>query len=450
MTLLLLVLNFLLFTWWLWVFFLFFVATESLWRFYKQSKFKKAIKWSLMELRIPREVKRSAKAMEQILAAIHSLRNSPGNLRETYLEGQVTRWFSLEIISFGGEVHFYIRTPEQFKALIQSPFFSYYPDVEVVDVDDYVGELPQNTAELYNRDLDLWGTEMVLDKDPAYPIKTYISFESAAEESRLDPIGHLLEILGRLKSEEFAAIQLTITPKNNKKWRDKSKGEIDKIRENITKPLAAQKAGYGGKLKVDFSQGFPFPVINPADKKDEKQLAPVATPGLSTLLGAVESNLSKPAFDTIIRVAYMGPKAAFYDSFVRSGIMAYFNQYAALDLNSFKANNAAGTKAASYKFPFFFVKERTEFKKQRYLYNFRNREIPEETFIGKVMTSYLLNFNDKSKLVPLSTESLATLFHIPTSAVMTGPHVKRVESRKVGPSAGMAIFGEEGELDKFQ
>jgi hypothetical protein len=50
----------------------------------------------------------------------------------------------------------------------------------------------------------------------------------------------------------------------------------------------------------------------------------------------------------------------------------------------------------------------------------------------------------------MNVEGLATLFHPPTSVVLTAPHIRRVESRKTGPPAGLAIFGEEGEIEKYK
>lgn len=441
-----LVLNFIAFTWWLWVFAFIVPLFRSLWLFYKQSQFKEAINWSLLELRIPREVKRSAKAMEQVLAVLHGLRGAPGNFKEKYIDGQVANWFSLEIMSFGGEVHFYIRCPEKFKTLIQSPLFSYYPDVEVMDAEDYAETIPATTAEIYSRDQDFWGTELMLNKDGVYPIKTYPNFESDIEESSLDPIGTLIEVLGKMKSEEMAGIQLTIIPKGAE-WRDSVISEIDKIREGESK-----KEEKKAKLKTEFPGGYPLPafVSSGAPKEGEMKPLKFPTPGTTDVLKAVESNLSKPAFDTLIRVAYLGPKAAFYDSFVRAGVITSFNQYATMNLNSFKPNAGTMTKASPYKWPFVFSKDRGEFRKQRFLYNFRRREIIEDNFIGKVLTSNLMDWNDKSQYSVLTTESLATLFHIPTQAVITAPHIKRVESRKVGPPAGMAIFGGENELERFE
>jgi hypothetical protein len=49
----------------------------------------------------------------------------------------------------------------------------------------------------------------------------------------------------------------------------------------------------------------------------------------------------------------------------------------------------------------------------------------------------------------MNIECLASIFHPPTAGVLTAPHVHRVESKKAGPPAGLAIFGEEGDIESF-
>ena len=68
-----------------------------------------------------------------------------------------------------------------------------------------------------------------------------------------------------------------------------------------------------------------------------------------------------------------------------------------------------------------------------------------ETRTGALLTAqwYHLGFAARaaSKMV-LNAEELATIYHPPTTLVQTGPLIKRVEARKVGPPAGLLIYGE--------
>ena len=58
------------------------IILRSTWLFWRQSIFEHTIPFVLLELRIPREVRKSPKAMEQVLMAFHSLRNVATDLQE--------------------------------------------------------------------------------------------------------------------------------------------------------------------------------------------------------------------------------------------------------------------------------------------------------------------------------------------------------------------------------
>lgn len=410
-------------------FILLLAAFRSAWLFWRREMFKTSIKWILLELRIPREIKKSPQAMEQVLAALHSLRNVAGDIREMYWDGEVTRWFALEMVSFGGEIHFYIRTYYKQKNLVQAAFFSYYPDVEVVEVEDYVDKLPATIKEMYAQGYDMWGTEMLLAKEEVYPIKTYTTFFEAPEEERqFDPIAAFLEVLGKLQKGEIVGIQLLIAPAAQN-WRDTGKDLVEKLRETKTKK--EQRVSAEGQME-SFARMI------------------ARSPGEVDILKAVENNISKQAFSTVIRFIYLSPRTIFYDSYARRGLIGAFNQYASLHLNAFVQNYAVSTRTRVWNWPHIFPKRRNEYRKQRLLYTYRKRIRLTDTFMGRLMTSYFLNWNFASKPVHMNTECLATIFHPPTFLVVTGPHIPRVESRKVGPPAGLAIFGEEREIEKFQ
>lgn len=421
----------------------------STWLYYRREKFKKEeIKWILLELRIPREIRKSPKAMEQVLTSIWNLRNVASDLREKWWDGEVTLWFSLEIVSFGGETHFYVRMHRKYKDMIEAAFFSYYPDVEVTEVDDYVSRFPADIQEMYGHGYDLWGGEMLLNKPDAYPIRTYPEFEAPAEEKEYDPMSTFLEILSKLKKEEIVGIQILVAPMDDKDWRDKWAPLVDELRQ-----AKHEKTGPAVGSRTDFPGG-PLPAFEvvKTDSKDEPGFFKsfMRTPGETDVLKAVENNLSKPAFDTLIRFVYLSPQPLFYDSYPRRGLRAAFNQYGAVDINSFKINYAVATRTRIWQWPHLFPKVRNEYRKQRMLYNYRHRIVPPDTFMGRLLTSHLFNWNFSSRRFGMNTESIATVYHPPTYLTTTAPHIRRVESRKAGPPAGLAIYGEESEIEKFQ
>lgn len=428
--------HFLTATWWLWFFLLFLPIVHSLWLYWRQALFKKGIEFVLLELKMPREVRKGPQGMEQILADIETLRNSPGNLVEKYWEGEVTRWFALEIISFGGEIHFYLRTFKKWKEIIEAAFFSYYPDVEISVVEDYVDKLPQNLSELYEKGFDIRGDELELTRESAYPIKTYPYFEKIEEERYFDPISNFLEILGSIKPGEFVGIQILIEPANYD-WYKKWEGLVKKLRN------AAEKESIESLPTVD---------------KLPSSLQMIMSPGQNLILEAVENKLSKQAFNTLIRYIYLAPKKTINSDYAQRGIFGVFKQYVRYDMNAFKPNfNMRPSKSIIHPWrnllvltgiPFLYLRSRVECRKQRLLWNYLNRAMPPETKLGRIMEASLFH-KHTSKLFELNIEEIATLFHPPTWVVLTAPHLQRAESRKTGPPSGIEIFGDEEELARF-
>jgi hypothetical protein len=423
-------LRFLELTWWFWLFLILAYLFHSLWLFWRRSIFGSTTEWLLMELRIPREIEKTPKVMEQVLLALYGLRNTPSNPEEKYVDGEFTRPISFEVVSFGGEIHFYVRFYHKIRSLVEAAFFSNYPDVELVEVDeDYMDNLPQTTREIYEQDRDMWATELLLAKEPAYPIKTYPYFIHEIEEARqIDPIGTLLEVLSQIKPDEFVGVQILVSGVEED-WCDEWDPLVEKLKEAKVSQVPQSVAG---------------------DLEAMHQVYRQRSPGETDILERIEENLSKPAFETVIRYIYVARREGFYDSFARRGLKGSFNQYSALSLNSFKDNVKVWTMTKAWYWPHIFPKRRAEYKKKRLLYNYLNRSTPTGDFMGKVITSFLFNWNFNHKSIVLNTESVATIFHPPTATVLTAPHVPRVVSRRAGPPAGMAIFGDEEEVEKYK
>ncbi|MEK7187341.1 MAG: hypothetical protein AAB691_00665 [Patescibacteria group bacterium] len=438
--------QFILSIWWFWLFLILVPLVESSWLAWRQKHFEHEVEWLLLELLIPREVSKSPQAMEQVLMAFHALRNVAGNFEEWYKDGEITRWFSLEMVSFGGEIHFYVRIYHKYRPLVEAAFFSYYPDIELVEVDDYISRFPVTMQEAYRQGYDMWSTEMYTAKPAAYPIKTYKDFESPDEDKQFDPISVFLEVLSKVKKEELVGIQILISPAEDE-WHEEFEKVIAKIKESKTEHKKKEKIS----TMMEFPGG-PLPRFESKvhGKEEQTRTYIMRTPGETDILEAVERNLSKKAFETIIRFVYLSPKSIYYDSFPRRGLAGAFNQYAAADLNYFKQNLKKGTRTLFWNPPYIFPQWRNEYKKQRLLHEYRNREMGPETFIGKLIDSYFFDFGFKTKKFLMTTQCLATLFHPPPLGVLTAPHMKRAENRKAGPPSGLAIFGAEDDLEKFQ
>lgn len=402
--------------WWLIVLVIFIPLHSSLAVFVTHEKRKRENKWVVLDIKVSRETQKTPQAMEQILETMNGWGTLPSR--------RPTEWASLELISIGGEIHFLVRILEKYKNLLESTFFAFYQDVEVKEVDDYIERIPSNTAQLYAQGLDVWGAELILDKEAAYPIKSYKEFITGGEGKEFDPLSVFTEIMGRLAPEEFIGIQMILMPLRTRAVREKYKYVLEKLK---AKPKEGEAVD---AITLKITMG--------SDAKKAK---------------AVEENLSKPFFDTLIRTIYVAPKSAFREKYAKQGVVSSFNQYGSPDLNSFKKNSATeiGDVLPNPDKSFvLFPKRRDEARKERLLHTYRHRDVPPVSAMGKLISSMMFHNNMGSKFCELSTESLATIFHLPTMVVLTAPFMQRVESRKVGPPQGLAIFGADKDLEIFE
>jgi hypothetical protein len=417
-------------TWWFWLFFILFSVARSTWLFWKNMIFEHDLMSNtvFMEMKIPRETLRSPRSMDQFFQAIAALRNSPGDLGEKYLDGEVTRWYTFEMCSFSGEIHFYMRVPKKQKMLVEAAMFSYYPEVELEEVEDYTRRLPHHIFDVEAQQLDMWGTEMILTKEGGYPLKTYVEFESPDEIHQVDPIAAFMENLGKARKGEFIGIQINAAPEAF---------DWGKQFEYIVEDLRTPKTLGGHGKSSD-----PAEII--------KAVTLQKSPGQTQIMESIERNLTKPAFKCVIRFIYLSPKNIFYDSFARKAIKGSFNQYGAANLNSFAENRGTSTQVKAWNWPFVFTGLRNRGRKQRVLHSYLEREHETHEWMGKVLTSHFFNWNNNSKASTISTEGLASLFHPPMNLVTTAPHTQRVASKKQGAPAGLAIYADESVLDNYK
>ena len=119
--------------------------------------------------------------------------------------------YSIELVSLGGQVHFYIWCHKNFKSRVETQLYAQFPNIEVHEVSDYaLGVHHDLTKYSFG-----WIGQFALTKADAYPIKTYIDYgldKDAKEEYKHDPIVAVLEYIGSLKAGEQAWIQILIQP----------------------------------------------------------------------------------------------------------------------------------------------------------------------------------------------------------------------------------------------
>ena len=79
----------------------------------------------LLEIVPPKNLAKTFKTMETIYSALWGSVYTPANYREKWLAGKPTNyggpeWFTLEIVSIGGEIRFYARVAKKLTAIIEA------------------------------------------------------------------------------------------------------------------------------------------------------------------------------------------------------------------------------------------------------------------------------------------------------------------------------------------
>ncbi len=406
--------------WWLWLPVFFVALFIELWVKYLKLKATKKIKWLLLEIKIPREIEKTPRAMEQIFSGLHGILTRVKFLDKYWL-GKVQEWFSLEIAGINGAVYFFIRTPEQFKNLVEAQIHSQYPEAEISEVLDYIAPIAEKIpSEAYN----IGGVELILEKEDFYPIRTYLSFDERQKERRIDTMAAFLEVLSKLRPIENIIIQYVIAPTKEEDWVEKG---VEAVNKMVGKKVESTQgffenifSGVGEFLQNLSTAVVVYPEWEEAKKEESKSANPNLSPGGKLVAEAIENKISKVAFKVCIRFAYITEKDVFNKANI-AAVMGAFKQFNTINLNAFKGNGKAGTSADQPRIlPF--IKTRREFiRKIAFVDRLINRKP------SKNKKDFILNI-----------EELATIYHYPIVVVET-PTMRRVEAKKAEPPVSLPV-----------
>lgn len=199
------------------------LAAWKAWIWYIQSLYISGKKPVLLEMRIPREVTKSPRAMELAIAALN-IGSGEGTIIYRAWKGQVRAVFSLEMVSFGGEVHFYIWCWDTYRDLVESSIYAQYPEVELVQVEDYATKFQFDTKKYksfgveWNLGSYMGGLSSRDFRINAYQPLTYVDFEldkDPKEEFKIDPLSYVLEFLSSIKANEQVWVQIVLRKAGN-------------------------------------------------------------------------------------------------------------------------------------------------------------------------------------------------------------------------------------------
>lgn len=393
----------------------------------------------LLEIKMPRDVLKPIRAMEQVFSTIWGNVYDPADWWEKWWEGKQLDGIQLEMVSLQGEPHLYVRCSEGRRDAIEASIYSQYPDAEITIADDYTKYVPQDSP---NKDWELWGTDYTTDKVDVFPLKTYSKFfeerEAPLEEKRVDPMATLLEGMGKLGPGEQLWIQIAADPVTNKKT--EPAGEFIARGREIADKLAKRTGP--AKQQPIVKEAFEELIFGkmPGEVKQETAMFPPEmrlTPGEKEIVEGVENKISKRGFYCYIRFIYIAKRDVYFGG-AKAIPFGFFNQFATENLNMLRPWPKTLTKIKKYitlnlireiPIPTFSILEKRRLftKKRRLFFRYIKRMsplFPAPSGVGM----FLLNI-----------EELATIFHFPGRIVAPAPFVSRVESKRGEAPPGLPV-----------
>lgn len=385
---------------WIWLpFFLGFVAFTT-WIRYTNKKFNLKFHWLLLEIRFPAEMTQSPRAMEIVLNGMH-IGPSVGTWWDRLVDGKVLPWWSIEMISIGGDVHFYIRTREDFKDIVEANFYAQYPELQIFEVppeDD-----PTRHVRMIPGVTKVWGCDYELNTSDAYPIKTYVDYgldkENADVLDKPDPMASVAEYLSTAIGQgECIFLQLLFQQTKNRDrrkpgtwfkkegWRDEAKRLIEKKRKEIQ------------KLAGDIDEEVQIGRVNPTKVQSEH-------------LAAMERKIMKQGYECGMR-GYYWAELPYWGKVKSRGMNALMNHFTYNDLNGIHPVRYSVIVDWPWQDLF---------------------DIRENHYRTKVMEAFRkrswFHAPFKNKPFVLNTEEMATIFH-PIGHLSRAPGLNRITSRR--------------------
>jgi hypothetical protein len=401
------------------------ILALRLWHHYRQERFIMGIKWALLEVQVPRDVIKSPAAMELIFSNAFYQKSMKG-FWEQYIQGAPWFWFSLELVSIDGKVHFFIRTPTRMRDLVETQIYAQYPQAKVVEVDDYALHVPQYKK---NGDWNMWGCEFNKLKADFLPIRTYRDMEEmdsgTKEEYKIDPITPVIEFLGSIPRGQQVWIQVIIR-QNIKEYHSHHTGKhinfydatFEYIEEMLKPYTRVQKNDNGDTMGMDMRTPDP----------------------LKNLVKIMVENASLIHFDCCVRLVTLSDKRlCSEDQFnnLRRASRLVFRQYAQPNINELNRINSTQFDAP-WSDPTGLAL--TKYKKRTLdFYRMRTGFHPPLQYsfkYPKILSAFFPS--GAPQIFVMSSRELATIFHFP-GMVSETPSFKRIESKIAKPPSNLPL-----------
>ncbi len=348
-----------------------------------------------LKIRVPREdsqkdnekkeekdFKEKVSIMEQCLRNIHEISElSLSNIiRITLFASNI---ISFEIVSQNKVIDFYMVTPKVYRDILEKQITSYYPNADIIPVDEYPLAKKGNYLRMYFA---------YLSQAYWFPFKTYKYLEN-------DPLNNLTNVFSKLEEDELAGIQVVLRPYKSKKYNR----TIEKNASALFKGKPLRKFNIPGlgllnSLFVGLFLGYDKVI------KDKPQ----SESGFVRMLQPLEERskrmgekAAQPQFKSVIRI-FASAKTSGRAEQITNGINLAFSMYTDESANWFQTRRIV---------PLDLINNRLM------KFNYNNRLIDT----GAWTTTALGPFGEKHNVS--SPEEIASIFHLPSSRYNHSPTI---------------------------
>jgi len=381
----------------------------KLWYVWRRSDFIAKQAYVLLEIKPPRNLAKTPLAMEAFLSAIHLT----GGESTWYARftGGIRPSYSLEIASFEGKVHFFIYTRANYRRLVESQLYAQYPGIQITEAPDYTRTISADPEEWI-----VWGCDFKHTGENPLPIKTYVEYKLDTvqkEYEQVDPMAQLIEYMGSIGKGEYIWLQFVIRAHRGERY-GATPGAIASYRKSKRgKPYTWVDEGEEmvEAIRKEIRQAYLDPVTG-----KEVPGFPNPTKGQAEKIAAIERNTLKLGFDVGTRAIYIADSKHF-NPIAITHMVGLFKPFTTTGWNGINSTNWM-KKFDDYPWEMG-VERRKNYFRRRLVEAYRRRQFfYDPIFWGGLMP-------DETMI--MSTEELATLFHVPSQSVAT-PGLGRVHS----------------------
>lgn len=400
--------------WLLVVFLVMWLAWEA-YKVLKMIDYTNAIEWTFLQITLPDIAEQTPRSMQYAYDVWGGIHKDP-DLVEKYFEGYLEAWFSCEVQCTANRVRYIMVVPTSHRKFFEGVIYGQYPTATIKEVEDF--SRTYDWREI-GKKFDIYGAEVVLEKEDIFPIRTYVDYEDplAPEERFIDPHQSLIEAYSNVRPGEEYWFQVLVRPIGGKdiaKWVEYGEEEVRKISgQTKEKPpgILAQIKNFFVALPGEVLQVIVSGKALESDKKDDKPTLRFFNPVDTAKMEGILQKISQGGFRTKIRVIYIAPPGELHKPNISRAIGA-FKQF-----NTFHLNHILPDKLTKTNGPNFILKQtRRRFRQRSILLKFQWRD-----FWG-IKAGFMMN-----------AEELATLYHFPAKFVKA-PLVERAKAGlKSGP-----------------